>query len=624
MKKISLTLPLTLAKSAFFFSLIVISLGAFTRLSNAGLGCPDWPYCYGHLVVPHDPLPTLHFKAWIEMIHRYAASLLSLFILSLFGLSLFQRIQYRTAQPILLPVLLLFVLLFQALLGMWTVTLKLMPLIVMGHLLGGFCIVSLLWCLILQLNSRPSDSTVSTCLEEEKNFRFFALMGLVLLLLQIALGGWTSANYAGLSCIGFPTCNGSWLPSFSLHEAFSITAPLGSNFEGGQLAANARASIQYVHRIGALINFIYFLLFFFFTIKRNTSSHLKRLTLITFSLLILQIALGIINVIALLPLSIALLHHFVAALLLLAVIRLNFYLSSFKKNQFALMKQYLALCKLRVVFLMLITALVAMLLTPKSFWEWEKFLMGLMGIALFSSAAAVFNHVFDKEWDKKMRRTEKRPLPKGALSTKQALLFGLLLTIIGSFILLFGTNLLTFGLSLFSLLAYSGIYTLFLKHATPQNIVIGGASGAMPPLLGWVALTHSIEPLPLLLVLIIFVWTPAHFWGLAIYRHQDYQAAQIPMLPNTHGIVLTKLHILFYVILLIGISLLPYAISMTSFVYALLALILGGRFLWYAIKLYRHEEAILAMKTFRFSNIYLLSLFLSLLLDRVLVSYHLV
>lgn len=281
-------------------------------------------------------------------------------------------------------------------------------------------------------------------------------------------------------------------------------------------------------------------------------------------------------------------------------------------------RDYLELCKPRVVLLMLLTVIVGMYLAAPGWINLSLVALTLIGVGFSAGSAAAINHLVDRHIDAVMARTRKRPVARGRVSVAQALTFALSIGIIGLVILYVFVNPLTAFLTFITLIGYAGIYTGYLKRATSQNIVIGGLAGAAPPLLGWVAVTNQLTPEPLLLVLIIFTWTPPHFWALAIYRFEEYQHAQIPMLPVTHGIPYTKLSIYLYSILLLVVSALPFIIGMSGVFYLVGALILGGRFLYWAHKLYRSERAVVAMQTFKFSIVYLMLLFVVLLLDHYL------
>ncbi|MBT9239092.1 heme o synthase [Pseudomonas inefficax] len=282
-------------------------------------------------------------------------------------------------------------------------------------------------------------------------------------------------------------------------------------------------------------------------------------------------------------------------------------------------RDYLELTKPKVVVLMLITSLAGMFLATRAGVSWSVLLFGNLGIGLCAGGAAVVNHVVDRRIDALMARTHKRPLAQGRVGPLPALLFALVLALLGMALLLVFTNPLTAWLTLASLLGYAVLYTGFLKRATPQNIVIGGLAGAAPPLLGWVAVSGHVSAEPLLLVLIIFAWTPPHFWALAIHRKEEYAKADIPMLPVTHGERYTKLHILLYTLVLLAVSLLPYTIHMSGLLYLACALVLGLRFLQWAWVLYRGSRPHAAIGTFKYSIGYLFALFIALLLDHYLL-----
>jgi protoheme IX farnesyltransferase len=276
---------------------------------------------------------------------------------------------------------------------------------------------------------------------------------------------------------------------------------------------------------------------------------------------------------------------------------------------------YYELCKPRVVALIVFTAIVGMLLATPGMVPWQPLLFGTLGIGMAAASAAAINQIVDQRVDADMLRTSNRPLPTGHLTNTQALVFAGILGVTSMAILVLLVNPLTALLTLFSLIGYAFIYTMYLKRATPQNIVIGGAAGAAPPVLGWVAVTGQIDPNSLLLFLIIFAWTPPHFWALAIHRRDEYSKVNIPMLPVTHGVAFTRLQVLLYTIILVAVTALPFATQMSGWFYFIGAMILGGVFLSYAIKLQLGKDEKIAIKTFGYSILYLMLLFALLLVD---------
>ena len=282
-------------------------------------------------------------------------------------------------------------------------------------------------------------------------------------------------------------------------------------------------------------------------------------------------------------------------------------------------RDYYELCKPNVVALMILTSVIGMFLATPGMVPLDILLLGNLGIALCAAGAATVNHMVDRHIDLKMARTFNRPVAKGRVAPHSAMLFALLLSLLGLAILLVFVNPITAWLTLASLVGYAFIYTLFLKRATPQNIVIGGLAGAAPPLLGWTAVTGSIDGYGLLLVLIIFAWTPPHFWALAVHRKEEYAKADIPMLPVTHGERYTKIHILLYTVILCAVTLLPFATGMLNVLYLAGAVLLNIGFLYYAVMLLISEKRSLGMDTFKYSIVYLMVLFVVMLLDHYIM-----
>jgi protoheme IX farnesyltransferase len=287
----------------------------------------------------------------------------------------------------------------------------------------------------------------------------------------------------------------------------------------------------------------------------------------------------------------------------------------------SLASRYLELCKPRVVYLIVFTAVVGMFLAVPGWPPWNALIAGTLGIGLAAASAAAINHLLDQRIDAVMARTRNRPLPSGQLSVRQVLSFAFALVLLSMVLLVAWVNFLTAVLTFLSLIGYAIVYTVWLKRATPQNIVIGGAAGAAPPVLGWTAVTGVVDHNALILFLIIYVWTPPHFWALAIHRRTDYAAVDIPMLPVTHGVQFTRWHILFYTILLVIVTILPYLTGMSGLFYLSGVTVLNIGFLWYALRLLGDNDERLPMQTFGYSIVYLMVLFAFLLIDHYLLMY---
>jgi len=288
-------------------------------------------------------------------------------------------------------------------------------------------------------------------------------------------------------------------------------------------------------------------------------------------------------------------------------------------KQQASWRDYYEMCKPNVVFLMILTAVIGMLLAVPTLPSLQILILGNLGIALCAGSAAAVNHLVDRRVDQQMARTHNRPVATGRVEPMQAVIFALVLGLLGMAILIVFINPLTAWLTLASLVGYAFIYTLYLKRATPQNIVIGGLAGAAPPLLGWTAVTGEVTGHALLLVLIIFAWTPPHFWALAVHRKAEYAKADIPMLPVTHGVPYTKIHILLYTLIMFAVTLLPYATGMLNWLYLLGAVVLGLGFIYWALVMLLTDRKTAGMDTFKYSIVYLMALFIVMLVDHYML-----
>ncbi|WP_269618957.1 COX15/CtaA family protein [Zhongshania sp. BJYM1] len=316
---------------ACLVAVIVLGMGVFTRLADAGLGCPDWPGCYGHVLWPSDDhdvaraneafpdAPVEHDKTWPEMIHRYLASSLGLFTIGILILSLRSR---EPDQPVKLPIFIFAFIILQGMFGMWTVTLKLWPQVVTSHLLGGFTTLSLLWLLTLRLNNRPWQ--IPAIAEEKLNaIKPLAVIGLLIVIMQIALGGWTTSNYADIACPDFPKCQGAWLPPMNFADGFNIGQHIGPNYLGGTMDNAARVAIHFSHRVGAIVTAAY-LIFLCAKLYRLGLPAAKKLAYVIAAVLVAQITLGISNVVFQFPIDVAVAHNLVGALLLLTQVTTNY------------------------------------------------------------------------------------------------------------------------------------------------------------------------------------------------------------------------------------------------------------------------------------------------------------
>lgn len=279
------------------------------------------------------------------------------------------------------------------------------------------------------------------------------------------------------------------------------------------------------------------------------------------------------------------------------------------------LSSFYALCKPKVSAMIVFTAVIGMLMASPGMVPWDLLFFATIGIGLSSGAAAAFNCLIEQKIDAVMARTRGRPLPTGQVSVLSTLVFATVIALIGMYLLYVFVNPLTMWLTFGTFLGYAVIYTVFLKPATPLNIVIGGASGAMPPVLGWAAVTNTVGPEALIMFLIIFAWTPPHFWALALYRREDYQRAGLPMLPVTHGEKFTREHIVLYTIILFAVAMMPVGLGMSGWIYLVASLLLNSIFMVYVIRLWRHYSDELSKSTFKFSVLYLMLLFASLLFD---------
>jgi protoheme IX farnesyltransferase len=611
-----------------FLTFDLVMFGAFTRLTDSGLGCPDWPGCYGHaspvgatarIAAEQAQMPTgpvTVAKAWIEMLHRYFAMAVGVLILTLAIDAWWPR---RHAMPQQRPgrglaSLTLFWVMLQGAFGALTVTMKLFPAIVTLHLLGGLILLVLLTCQAMAQGRRlglHQDMLVSSGLRKG------LWAGTALLLIQVLLGGWVSTNYAVLACSEFPQCQDSWWPAMDFSNAFELWRPLGFLANGEGIPFEALTAIHYTHRLMAYVVLLALGALALAMRRQGLKVQARWLK----GLLLLQLLTGVSNVVWDWPLLAAVLHTGGAAALLVTLTWSLSLSQAIPVVQLSRWQQFNALTKPRVIQLIVFCALIGMVLAVPgvpTVTDLRRMVLACLGIWLVAGAAAAFNCIVEKKIDARMKRTAWRPTAKGELSDRDTLLFSALLCAAGSVVLYLGVNALTMWLTWATFVGYAVIYTVILKPLTPQNIVIGGASGAMPPVLGWAAMTSDVGPQALMLFLIIFLWTPPHFWALALYRVEDYRKSGLPMLPVTHGNAFTRLQILLYTWVLLAACLMPFIHGMSGWFYLGAALLLSFGFCGYAWALWRNYSDELARKTFRFSLIHLSLLFAAFLIDHYL------
>ncbi len=611
-----------------FLTFDLVMFGAFTRLTDSGLGCPDWPGCYGHaspvgadthIAAAQAALPTgpvTAAKAWIEMIHRYFATAVGVLILTLAidawwprrSASAVQRPSRKIASLTLVWVMM------QGAFGALTVTMKLFPAIVTLHLLGGLVLLVLLTCQAVDQSrslNLQKDIAVSGAL------RRGLWAGAGLLLVQVLLGGWVSTNYAVLACQQFPLCQGSWWPAMNFSAGFEIWRPLGLLADGQAIPFEALTAMHYAHRLMAYAVLVVLGVLAVAMRRQGLQTQARLMQW----LLLLQLLTGVSNVVLDWPLLAAVLHTGGAAALSVTLAWSLCVSQAQAPAGLSRWQQFNALTKPRVIQLIVFCALIGMVLAVPgvpSGADVQRALLACLGIWLVAGAAAAFNCLVEKQIDARMKRTAWRPTAKGELRDPETLAFAALLCLVGSVILYVGVNPLTMWLTFATFVGYAVIYTVILKPLTPQNIVIGGASGAMPPVLGWAAMTGEVGPEALILFLIIFLWTPPHFWALALYRVEDYRKSGLPMLPVTHGNAFTRLQILLYTWMLMAACIMPYIYGMSGVFYLVVALLLSLGFCGYAWALWRNYSDALARKTFRFSLIHLSLLFAAFLIDHYL------
>jgi protoheme IX farnesyltransferase len=564
---------------------LLLVAGVTVKSTGAGLACPDWPLCHGRLIPPLEPL------VLIEYAHRLLASVVGLMML---GLAVAAWRYARTPGVRRLVVALVAVLAVQVGLGGATVLLSLAPFVVGAHLATAMTFLAILVMFTARAHWEPDAAGASVV---SPRLRRAAQVSLAATFLQIVLGGFVSALGAGLACPDFPLCHGRVIPT-----------------------ADPMVVLAYGHRVLGFLVAVAVAV-----VAARAQESRDRVTrgaaALAVLLVIVQVILGALNVVLRLPIPIRIAHVAGAEALLatLVVLHTRVRLGRLAPSTGgATVGDYLALMKPRIIVLLLVTTLTTMVVAAGGWFGWALAVYTLLGGTLAAGAANAINCYWDRDVDAIMHRTRGRPLPARRVSPAHALGFGLVLSLAAVLVLGLAVNWLSASLAFFGILFYVGVYTMWLKRNTPQNIVIGGAAGAIPPLVGWAAITHSIGIPALLLFAIVFLWTPPHFWALALNRSEDYRAARIPMLPVVRGNAETVRQILLYTLALVAVTLALAWIGVLGRIYLISAVALAVPFLALAVRLVRETTARRAWALFGYSILYLGLLFAAMAVDRLL------
>ena len=592
--------------AALAFGLIV--LGGVVRITGSGMGCGDhWPRCNGEWFPPLD-LPTM-----IEIGHRWAAALVSLVVLGMTAVAWRHHRRDRSVRdPATLASLILVV---QVLLGAVTVKLALPPWVVITHFANAMFLLAVL--IVTALRARPPAAAVPP-VGGAPAFRKHRLHGLVLsvagLGTVVILFGAQVANFdAGLLCLGLPLCHGTLLPP---------QAPL--------------AWLHWAHRVLAFL-FLALVLALVVGTYRSvdlTGTPLRRWVLVVLGITLAQIGVGAVMVLQLLPAEYRAAHLLVGTALWVTLVVLVFHSnrtsapepgasSQKSERQPTLAADLITLTKPRIISLLLVTTVAPMFITPEGVPQASLVFWVVVGGYLMAGGANAINMWFDRDIDDKMSRTRLRPIPAGRISAPAGLAFGIGLGLLAFAVFWFLATPLSAWLALSGLLFYVFIYTIWLKRSSPQNIVIGGAAGAFPPLVGWTAVTGQLDLAAVYLFAIIFYWTPPHFWALALIKKTEYARAGVPMLPVVHGERRTKFEMLAYTLILLPLTIMPAFFGALGMFYGVAALLLGLRFLWYCVRLLRESVSTpIAWQMYRYSLLYLALLFVAMGVDRALPFGH--
>ena len=596
------------------FGLIV--LGGVVRITGSGMGCGDhWPRCNGEWFPPLD-LPTM-----IEIGHRWAAALVSIVVLAMAAVAWTRhRAEPGLRNPATWAVILLVA---QVLLGAVTVKLALPPWVVITHLANAMALLATILVVALRAGSTPADQETRNVLlpPDERHTAHAQVLAAAGLGFVVILFGAQVANFhAGLLCLGFPLCSGSALPP-----------------------ATPLALLPWAHRALAF-GFLALVLALAVRLNRRSdaaSRELRWSVAIVVAVTVLQIGIAASMVLELLPPALRVAHLLAGTLVWAALIALVFYSGRTPQtaqelggaavatppgvavSKPSVLADLVTLTKPRIISLLLVTTVAPMFITPAGLPSVSLVLWVILGGYLMAGGANAINMWFDRDIDDKMSRTRLRPIPAGRISATLGLAFGILLGLAAFAIFWYQVNPLSAWLALGGLLFYVFIYTIWLKRTSPQNIVIGGAAGAFPPLVGWAAVTGRLDLAAIYLFAIIFYWTPPHFWALALIKRNEYAKAGVPMMPVVRGEARTKFEMLAYTLMLLPLTLMPTFFGALGVFYGVAAALLGARLLWYCIQLLREQSSTrVAWRMYRYSLLYLALLFVAMGIDRVLPFGH--
>ena len=589
-----------LAWTGATFALGLIVLGGVVRITGSGMGCGDhWPRCDGHWFPPLD-LPTA-----IEISHRWVAALVSLLVLSV---ALVAWWRHRDVGALRTPATLALVLLVvQVLLGAVTVKLSLPPWVIITHLANAMILLAVLMIVALRAGASEGPAVPPGA----RHGAHGLVMGTAVLGFTVILFGAQVANFnAGLLCLGFPLCDGGIRPPDS-----------------------ALATLHWTHRVLAFA-FLGLVVVMVSRVSRRidpAGRRLRQAAGLVLAATVVQIGVAAAMVLSLLPPGLRALHLLVGSLVWAALVHLVFRSARTPAASPAesvadgvlrgpsLLADLVTLTKPRIISLLLVTTIAPMFITPAGLPTWRQLLWVLVGGYLMAGGANAINMWFDRDIDTRMSRTRLRPIPSGRISAGFGLAFGVALGLAAFAVFWYRVNELSAWLALGGLLFYVLVYTVWLKRTSPQNIVIGGAAGAFPPLVGWAAMTGRIDLAAIYLFAIIFYWTPPHFWALALIKQADYARAGIPMMPVVRGEARTKYEMLVYTLMLLPLTVMPTLFGALGTFYLVAAVLLGGRLLWYCIRLLRERSVTpVAWQMYRYSLLYLALLFAAMGIDRAL------